>query len=181
LTVSGSATSAQLEAGSFATSYIPTTTAAATRAADVATITGTAFSSWYRQDEGTVYWEGTRATTTGYPDRFRFSDGTAANRWFSYWDASANSSSFEVTTGSLSQVAIFGGASSLNASIKVAFGVAANNASAVYGAIIQGTDTSVVVHSVSQLSIGLNLTGTIRRITYFLARLPNTTLQRLTQ
>ncbi len=45
---------AQLEAGSFPTSYIPTTTAAATRSADVASITGSNFSSWYRQDEGTM-------------------------------------------------------------------------------------------------------------------------------
>ena len=38
---------AQLEAGAFATSYIPTTSAALTRNADVATMTGTNFSDWY--------------------------------------------------------------------------------------------------------------------------------------
>jgi len=48
---------AQLEAGAFPTSYIPTTTATVTRAADVASITGSNFSSWYRQDEGTVFTE----------------------------------------------------------------------------------------------------------------------------
>jgi hypothetical protein len=46
---------AQLEVGSFPTSYIPTTTAAATRAADVASISGSNFSSWYNQAEGTVF------------------------------------------------------------------------------------------------------------------------------
>jgi hypothetical protein len=46
---------AQLEAGSFPTSYIPTVAATVTRAADVASITGSNFSSWYRQDEGTVF------------------------------------------------------------------------------------------------------------------------------
>jgi hypothetical protein len=48
---------AQLEEGSFPTSYIPTTTAAVTRNADVASITGSAFSGWYRQDEGTLFAE----------------------------------------------------------------------------------------------------------------------------
>lgn len=46
---------AQLEAGTFPTSYIPTTSAALTRNADVATMTGTNFSSWYNQTEGTVF------------------------------------------------------------------------------------------------------------------------------
>ena len=44
----------QLELGAFATSVIPTTSATVTRAADVASITGTNFSSWYNHDEGTL-------------------------------------------------------------------------------------------------------------------------------
>ena len=48
---------AQVEAGSFPTSYIPTSGSAVTRAVDVASITGTNFSSWYNQSEGTVFAE----------------------------------------------------------------------------------------------------------------------------
>jgi hypothetical protein len=45
----------QLEAGSFPTSYIPTTTTTVTRAADVASITGANFSSWYNVSQGTTF------------------------------------------------------------------------------------------------------------------------------
>jgi hypothetical protein len=48
---------AQVEASSFATSYIPTTTAAVTRNADVITLSG-AGSGCIGQTEGTIYWEG---------------------------------------------------------------------------------------------------------------------------
>lgn len=43
---------AQLEAGAFATSYIPTTTTALTRNSDIATMTGTNFSDWFNASEG---------------------------------------------------------------------------------------------------------------------------------
>jgi hypothetical protein len=45
---------AQIEAGSFPTSYIPTVASAATRAGDVADITGANFSSWFNSSAGTV-------------------------------------------------------------------------------------------------------------------------------
>jgi hypothetical protein len=44
---------AQLEAGAFATSYIPTVASQVTRNADVATMTGTNFSDWYNATQGT--------------------------------------------------------------------------------------------------------------------------------
>jgi hypothetical protein len=46
---------AQLEVGAFPTSYIPTTTTALTRAADVASVN--TLSPWYNQTEGSVYVE----------------------------------------------------------------------------------------------------------------------------
>jgi hypothetical protein len=72
---------AQLEAGAFPTSYIPTTTASVTRSADVASITGTAFSSWYRQNEGTVFIEGIMAPNLSrFAPELALSDGTDTNK-----------------------------------------------------------------------------------------------------
>ena len=53
LTVTGTVQFAQLEAGAFPTSYIPTEATAVTRNADVATMTGTNFSDWFNASEGT--------------------------------------------------------------------------------------------------------------------------------
>lgn len=71
---------AQLEAGAFPTSYIPTTTATVTRSADVASITGTNFSSWYRQDEGTVFADVSVLSTSKANQTLSFNDGTSNNR-----------------------------------------------------------------------------------------------------
>jgi len=48
---------AQVEAGTFATSLIPTNTASATRAGDSASMLGQNFLSWFTQAQGTVYAE----------------------------------------------------------------------------------------------------------------------------
>ena len=53
LTVTGTVQFAQLELGTFATSFIPTAGAAVTRNADTAVMTGTNFSDWYNLTEGT--------------------------------------------------------------------------------------------------------------------------------
>lgn len=45
----------QYEQGAFPTSYIPTSGSTVTRSADVASMTGTNFSSWYNQSEGSVF------------------------------------------------------------------------------------------------------------------------------
>ncbi len=56
----------QLERGTFPTSYIPTTTTALTRNADEASITGTDFSSFYNQSEGTWLASYKRGVSSGF-------------------------------------------------------------------------------------------------------------------
>jgi cyclophilin family peptidyl-prolyl cis-trans isomerase len=73
---------AQLEAGAFPTSYIPTVAATVTRNADLATMTGTNFSSWFGgAPEGSFYSEATSfgLVGTGAGDRRHyFSVGSGA-------------------------------------------------------------------------------------------------------
>lgn len=67
---------AQLEAGSFVTSLIPTTTVAVTRNADVATITGTNFSDWWRANQGGVLVRARPGTVSGTRPWVQFDDNT---------------------------------------------------------------------------------------------------------
>lgn len=60
----------QNEAGAFATSYIPTTTTALTRNADVATMTGTNFSDWFNASEGTLEINATLAGVSSFTTYF---------------------------------------------------------------------------------------------------------------
>ena len=82
----------QLEAGSFPTSYIPTTTATVTRAADVASMTGTNFSSWWNgSKQGTLFFNHdltpeTQSATNSNSMIVAFADGLYAyGNVIGYW------------------------------------------------------------------------------------------------
>ena len=53
----------QYEQGAFPTSYIPTSGSTVTRSADNASISGSNFTEWYRQDEGSIYCSFKNTTT----------------------------------------------------------------------------------------------------------------------
>ena len=174
----------QLEQGAFATSVIPTSTAAVTRSADVASITGSAFSSWYRQSEGTVF-----ADVTARPDGLvcNFDDGSFNNRKPQIAiGAGASCDAAYVTTGST--VASFLQGSTSNQRNLIATAYATDN----YGFTSNGAtpvqdSLGALPSTVTTLRFGrfhngiVPLYGTIRRLCYWPARLPNSTLQTLTQ
>jgi len=174
---------AQLEAGSFPTSYIPTTTAAATRSADVASITGTAFSSWYRQDEGTVFAETPTADFNG-GRILQISDGTGSNRQDLAYVT--NQLLAFVNTGGLSQVNALT-SNSLSDSAKNAYAYRINDFAWTLNGGAPKTNGVGTAPTVNRVSIGYrsdaagHLNGTIRRLAYWPARLPNSTLQSITQ
>jgi hypothetical protein len=187
LTVSGSVTNAQLEAGAFPTSYIPTTTAAVTRSADVCSITGSAFSSWYRQDEGTMFADINTAPVANIAQAvFDLSEGAGLERIFQR----RNTGGFVVTAITDNNV-VQGdfGSVFIPASGRARSGLAyrLNNFEAAVNGSSSGTDTSATIPTLDRIHIGQNFAsgqvanGTIRRLTFWPQRLSNASLQAITQ
>jgi hypothetical protein len=177
---------AQLEAGAFPTSYIPTVASAVTRSADAASMTGANFSSWYRADEGTLYAESTLSGNAINKDLVFISDNTSSNSIAIRW-ASGAQAQFSVTVGGASQSNIApSGFSTVGVSYKRAAAYQVNNfEQAINGASV-GTDTSGTVPIVDRLyfgstSGGVNLCGTVKKLAYYPKRLANAELQALTQ
>jgi hypothetical protein len=180
---------AQLEAGAFPTSYIKTEGTSATRSADIPTITGANFSSWYRQDEGTVFAETQlQSIAARIVAGFDINDTSTNNRIV-----------FRALTASVVDQATIRSASSTvfspanvspaptTATRKSAVAYKANDFmfTAVGSAGYTGATGAVPV-GVSQMLVGYEqgpagyLGGTISRLTYWPQRLPNSTLQTLT-
>lgn len=181
VTVSGSVTNAQLEAGAFPTSYIPTTTATVTRAADVASITGSNFSSWYNQTEGTVFFEGINPAIS--TTAFAVSDGSTNNRL--QMESGTNSRIARVVSGGTTQAAN-SIAYTYGTSQRFAISYATGSINFANAGTLGTEDTSATIPTVDQARIGANPTGanplnsTIKRLTYWPVRLANTTLQSIT-
>jgi len=183
---------AQLEAGAFPTSYIPTTTAAVTRSADVASITGTAFSSWYRQDEGTMFASTLVQdfTETTFPRIFSFDRGDwSANFIAAVRGSGTNRLDYSIFAGTGQAVGLNNGiAPTANTVANGAWVYKTDDFIGAIGGVLTNSDTSgSVPTSLTALGIGmqgnatLHYNGTIRRLAYWPARLPNSTLQSITQ
>jgi hypothetical protein len=183
---------AQLEAGAFPTSYIPTVASQVTRSADAASMTGTNFSSWYRADEGSMYAEWQKFAPSTFQAVAMASDGTGSNvvaiGHGSIFGGN-NSLRLDVTAGGTNQASITTIANSpSNTFAKTAAAYAVNDFSVVSNGGSAGTDTSGVLPVVNRFSIGANaagtgtfLNGTIKKLAFYPLRLQNAELQALTE
>ena len=175
---------AQIEAGSYPTSYIPTTSAAVTRNADIISKTG--ISSLIGQTEGVMFAE---FKALGSYDSnnmiLALSDGTASNRIF--LNLTSNVGHLEaVITSSGSTTVAYEGSTPAIGYHKVALAYK-NNDVVVYidGALVH-TDTSATIPATSKLNIGSYVDGTIQfnsginSVILFPTRLTNAELASLT-
>ena len=205
----------QLETGSVATSYIPTTTTSLSRVADTATsvansraadvwssgqatrsaelvsMTGTNFSQWYRQDEGTMYAEAEMRALLDASTNFHawYMDGNSSNYMFSrivgntgkpqlYASANGSDQWHLVATSAIAKGSF----------VKTALGYKTNDIAYSANTDTILTDNSAVIPINTRLILGSAdgvsgfqmLNGCIRRIAFYPKRLTNTELQGLT-
>jgi hypothetical protein len=175
----------QLEQGAFATSVIPTTTAATTRSADIASI-GT-LSPWYNATEGTVYFESKTAQgSNAYPWSL-FGTSTTNRIFANYLTLDRMQSGIRVASVFEVSVSTPNNSAPLNTFGKGATAYKVNDFGFSWNGAAALTDTSTSLPVVQQLDIGNNgalatnfLNGYLRRITYTPRRLTDAELQSLT-
>jgi hypothetical protein len=177
---------AQLEAGSFPTSYIPTTTGTLARSADVCSITGGAFSNMWNASEGTAFANAVKLANIAGSRTLTISNGTTGNR-----------SEFQRGGASLDGVAYYAGGSFLHdlnlgnvsagVNYKVAHAMALNNFAASLNGQSPVTNNSGAMLTADRMIIGANFVGSsgfynghIAAIRYYKKRLPNAKLVTLT-
>jgi hypothetical protein len=181
-TVTGSVQYAQVEVGGVATSFIPTAASTVTRNADSVSMTGTNFSSWYNQTQGTFVAAASSFQGGTFRSVFDAQEGANQER---IYQSLGTQTVFEITDNGVSQAAINAGSVLANVVGKVASAYELNNfASSLNGAAVV-TDTTGTLPTTnriffgSRLAVGEFLNGHIRSIAYYNTRLSNAALQSL--
>jgi hypothetical protein len=176
---------AQLEAGAFPTSYIPTEASQVTRTADVATMTGTNFSDWFNASEGTFSVSANVPFVSANKGFLQVNDGTTSNRLeLRFAGSVATTSRYEVVTSGSSVASLIGG--NYDSSRTMCAAYATDNFGCATNADVTLTDILGGVPSVNQIRIGsldfgssniVYLGGTIQKISYWPQRLTNAEVQ----
>jgi hypothetical protein len=178
---------AQMEAGAFATSYIPTVASQVTRAADNASMIGNNFARWYNVNEGTFFAQAMLNRLAGSAnDIFNASDNTFSNQ-IRFFQTTVLNFGFAISSGGVLQSSSdLLPALTTGTSYKVAGAYQTNNVASINNAISINTDNLAVIPVVNIMRIGGGATGavtyngTIARIGYWPRRLANTELTALT-
>jgi hypothetical protein len=181
---------AQLEAGAFPTSYIPTVASQVTRSGDAASMTGANFSSWYNQSGGTLYSEAAGVDATGGRLLGGFSDGTFNNSFYTVLPETGDAIVVALFYQGSSQgtIATAGGSFVGGTFYKIAQAFQRNDLAVSFSGANVQTDTSALIPTFDRLAIGSapwsigssQVNGTIKKLSYYPKRLTNAQLQALT-
>jgi hypothetical protein len=175
---------AQVEAGLWATSYIPTGAAPVTRAADIGTMTGANFSDWYVAATGTFVVEfdvrsiaaGTRCVISA--------DNNTANERIELYNSTADPKTI-IVDGGATQADLDAGTLVADTAAKLGLSYAANDAAACLNGGAVQPDVTVTLPTPDRLRIGVNqagdyLSGHVKSIKYYNAAKTDAELQSLT-
>ena len=147
-------------------------------------MTGTNFSSWYNQSQGTLYVETNTVFGTGICGAASFNDGSVNN----------SISIYGSLTGSYMESLVSGASVVTNYTTglthypyKNIYSYLANNTATTFDGATPLVDTSCAIPTVNKIVIGALYTGSsfflnghIRKINYYSTALPSATLQALT-
>jgi hypothetical protein len=139
---------AQLEAGAYATSYIPTTSASVTRNADVISKTG--ISSLIGQTEGTLFYEGSKIGLD--TSEFYLSDGTYDNHIRLQYFSNTNIIFGVLVVGGAAQCVLSTSAFTVSDNLKIAFKYKANDFALWINGTEVATDTSGTTFAANTLN-----------------------------
>lgn len=169
---------AQLEAGAFSTSYIPTTTATATRNADVVTITGTNFSDFWQASRGSALVRARPSIVSGIGPFIQFDD-TTSNNIITLRGNTTNPELYIKST--TDQAQIDAGTIAAGTSYRLAGAWAENNCAANLNGGAPVLDTVATIPAVTQARFGSDgtnyLNGHLEGVEYYEDRVLNSTLQ----
>lgn len=159
----------QVELGAFPTSYIPTTTTALTRNADVATITGTNFSGFWNAGVGGTTVTALPSTVSGTRPLVQFDDGTA-NEIIALRGNTTNPELY-IVDGGTPQAQIDAGTIAANTSYTLTGWWQTNFCAARLSNGARVEDLTATIPTVTQMRIGSDgtnyLNGTIATIYYY--------------
>ena len=179
----------QVEEGEFPTSYIPPSGSTKTRNPDNVTMTGTNFSDWYNQDEGTVYVsQKLRAVQdTSRNNLVYLINGGGGSDYF-YNPKSGDTNIFVFGDGGTNYSRFQDGTNSTDTKTAFAYDVSGDDFKAYYNGIEATNETTTNTPSATshtQLELGANVNdkycGHIQQFVYYPKRLTNTQLQNLTK
>jgi hypothetical protein len=160
---------AQVETGSVSTSYIPTSGSTVTRAADNLEITGSAFTDFYNQSEGTVYIE-TLGRELDFNYVFAISDATTSNRILAIHH---NFNHIYIQNSGVLQTALDGGTFTAGTLCRYAASFKENDVRVSIDGGAEVNDTTATLPTTTKLNVGSretgseNLNGHIKRLIYW--------------
>jgi hypothetical protein len=172
----------QLEQASFASSYIPTTSASVTRNADVPT--DTAIADWFIATEGTMVVEAESNASAISANQYvaEFSNGTNDERILIYRSSGGAVTMF-AADGASTQNQTSMGTTVSGAIFRAAYAFAANDFAGSRDGAAVVTDSAGTMPTVDRLRLGVtvsatnqSLNGWLRRFTYYPRRLSNADL-----